>query len=238
MITMVAPIAMIAKKLASVSVCTRVFGFQKLFTSRPVRRSKCEPASAMSGIVSSVTTITRPVSCDASSCRTMDRPRDGARSAVSSAMGEEIRAGGEEGFPEARVRLHVVEMRLRIGHIERRARERRSYGRRQIGERTRAYGGQQGGAVGRPFLAVHRRDGESEDLALQPTEQRALGAATREQHVVRRQPERLEDGDRIAEREADPLEHRARQVGASMSETQAEHRSARRGVPMRSALAL
>src|SRR5215218_3463250 len=238
MITIVAPIAMTAKKLASVSVCTRVFGFQKLFTSRPVRRSKCEPASAMSVIVSSVTTITSPVSCDARSRRKKDGPRDGARSAVSSAMGEEIRARRQEGLPEARVRFGVLEMRLRIGALERRARERRSHGGREVGERTRAHGGQQCGAIGGPLLAIDRRDGQSEDLALQTTEQRALGATTGQQHVAGSQPERLEDRDGIAEREADSLEHRAREMRTGVREAQAEERPTRRRVPMRGALAL
>jgi hypothetical protein len=35
MITIVAPIAMIAKKLASVAVCTSVYEFQKLLTVSP-----------------------------------------------------------------------------------------------------------------------------------------------------------------------------------------------------------
>ena len=56
MITIVAPIAMIAKKLASVAVCTSVFEFQKLLTTSPVRRSTCEPASSVSADASRRTT--------------------------------------------------------------------------------------------------------------------------------------------------------------------------------------
>ena len=48
MITIVAPIAMIAKKLASVAVWMSVYEFKKLLTVSPVCRSGCEPASAVS----------------------------------------------------------------------------------------------------------------------------------------------------------------------------------------------
>ena len=45
MMTMVAPTAMIAKKLASVAVWISVCEFRKLLTERPVASSTCEPAS-------------------------------------------------------------------------------------------------------------------------------------------------------------------------------------------------
>src|SRR6266545_2983597 len=73
MITTVAPIAMIAKKLASVAVWTSVYEFQKLFTRSPVRRSGCEPASKVRIRVTSTTTSTSPVSCEPSSLRAMVR---------------------------------------------------------------------------------------------------------------------------------------------------------------------
>ena len=43
--TIVAPTAMIAKKLASVAVWISVYEFRKLLTVAPVSRSTCEPAS-------------------------------------------------------------------------------------------------------------------------------------------------------------------------------------------------
>ena len=47
MITIVAPIAMIAKKLASVAVWMSVFEFQKLLTDSPVRgRRASRPAAS------------------------------------------------------------------------------------------------------------------------------------------------------------------------------------------------
>ena len=50
MITIVAPIAMIAKKLASVAVWISVYEFQKLLTVAPVTRSGCDPASSVSAM--------------------------------------------------------------------------------------------------------------------------------------------------------------------------------------------
>jgi hypothetical protein len=47
MITIVAPTAMIAKKLASVAVCVSVWKLRKLLTDRPVMRSTCEPAKTV-----------------------------------------------------------------------------------------------------------------------------------------------------------------------------------------------
>ena len=64
MITTVAPIAMIAKKLASVAVWMSVCEFQKLLTVTPVARSTCEPASSVSVTATSASTTTSPVSCE------------------------------------------------------------------------------------------------------------------------------------------------------------------------------
>ena len=64
MITIVAPIAMIAKKLASVAVWMSVYEFQKLFTVAPVTRSGCEPASSVNASVTSANTMTSPISCE------------------------------------------------------------------------------------------------------------------------------------------------------------------------------
>src|SRR5829696_1173248 len=230
MITMVAPIAMMAKKLASVSVCTSVFGFQKLFTSSPVRRSTCEPASAMSAIVSKVTTITSPVSCEASSRRTMAGPRGAARSAVASAMGKEIRPCGEERLSEAHVGLRVVLVGVRIRNFEWRARERLARRRREIRERTGTDRGEERRPIGGTLLAIHRGHWQAEDLTLQPPEQCTLRASAGEQQVVRRQTDRLQDGERVAQGEADPLEHRPRQMCPSVRQAESEHRTAGCGV--------
>src|SRR5687768_1716388 len=67
MITIVAPIAMIAKKLASVAVWISVYEFQKLLTLSPVCRSGCEPASAVRMITTATSTSTSPISCEANS---------------------------------------------------------------------------------------------------------------------------------------------------------------------------
>ena len=62
MITTVAPIAMTAKKLASVAVWMSVYEFQKLLTDAPVTRSTCEPASTVSAMATIASTTTSPVS--------------------------------------------------------------------------------------------------------------------------------------------------------------------------------
>jgi hypothetical protein len=69
MMTTVAPIAMMAKNVASVAVWMRVNEFQKLLTVRPVSGSTCDPASTVSAIASATSTITRPASCRPSRCR-------------------------------------------------------------------------------------------------------------------------------------------------------------------------
>ena len=77
MMTTVAPIAMMAKKLASVAVWMSVYEFQKLFTISPVRRSTCEPARAVRRMVTRTTTSTSPVSWEPSSRRAKPRMRRG-----------------------------------------------------------------------------------------------------------------------------------------------------------------
>ena len=52
MMTIVAPTAMIAMKLASVAVWISVYELRKLLIVRPVAPSTCEPASAASAITS------------------------------------------------------------------------------------------------------------------------------------------------------------------------------------------
>jgi hypothetical protein len=60
MMTMVAPTAMIAKKLASVAVWIRVYELRKLLTVSPVKRSGCEPANAVSSAARQMMTSSRP----------------------------------------------------------------------------------------------------------------------------------------------------------------------------------
>jgi hypothetical protein len=60
MITIVAPTAMIAKKLASVAVWISVYEFRKLLTGAPVTRSGWLPANSVRTRPSSRMTSTRP----------------------------------------------------------------------------------------------------------------------------------------------------------------------------------
>src|SRR3954471_13082634 len=87
MMTIVAPIAMMAKKDASVAVCTSVLAFQKLFTAAPVTRSGCEPASSASVSVTSTTTRRRPLSCDPAIRWTMRRIGEGGGLALAGHAG-------------------------------------------------------------------------------------------------------------------------------------------------------
>ena len=70
MMTMVAPTAMIAKKLASVAVWISVCELRKLLTDCPVAASMCEPASSDSAISSATMTPTSPNCCERSRRRT------------------------------------------------------------------------------------------------------------------------------------------------------------------------
>ena len=70
MMTMVAPTAMIAKKLASVAVWISVCELRKLLTVCPVAASMCEPASSDSAISSATMTPTSPNCCERSRRRT------------------------------------------------------------------------------------------------------------------------------------------------------------------------
>ena len=63
--TTVAPTAMMAKKLASVAVCTRVYQLRKLLTTMPVLGSTCDPAATVSTVPSETITRTRPACGDA-----------------------------------------------------------------------------------------------------------------------------------------------------------------------------
>src|SRR5262245_15416795 len=135
----------------------RVYEFQKLLVIEPVRRSGCEPASAVSVRVTSTNTTTSPDSCEAASLRSAaviqgncNRTRRFIRPA------------------EPAIWLIVGRMGGRIGTFGRRAGERRASRRRQIGKCTDAHCGKQGSAVGGPFLAVHGRNRDAENLGLKP----------------------------------------------------------------------
>ena len=60
MITIVAPTAMTAKKLASVAVWISVYELRKSLTGRPVARSRWVPVNAASTTPSATMTSTRP----------------------------------------------------------------------------------------------------------------------------------------------------------------------------------
>ena len=62
----------------------------------PVRRSTCEPASAMSAMVTSATTMTSPVSCDASEPSHEECGASGDVVSAASAMRQEIGPRGRE----------------------------------------------------------------------------------------------------------------------------------------------
>src|SRR4051812_17575604 len=94
MITTVAPTAMMAKKLASVTVWRRVYEFQKEFTISPARRSKCEPAREVRRTTRATITRTRPSSWVAMSRRAW-RPRP-PREVAARATGGGAGWGGDD----------------------------------------------------------------------------------------------------------------------------------------------
>src|SRR6188472_4372925 len=69
--TMVAPTAMIAKKLASVAAWIKVYELRKLLTSTPDRGSTCDPANSVSTVPSRTITTTSPNWDDAQTRRSM-----------------------------------------------------------------------------------------------------------------------------------------------------------------------
>ena len=64
--TIVAPTAMIAKKLASVAVWISVYEFRKLLTVAPLTGSTWSPASRLSATASPMMTSSRPACCERS----------------------------------------------------------------------------------------------------------------------------------------------------------------------------
>src|SRR5262245_3229630 len=152
-----------------------VYEFQKLLVISPVRRSGCEPASAVSVRVTSTNTTTRPDSCDAASLRS-----------AAVIQGNCNRTRGFIRPAKASVWLIVRRVGGRIGMFGRRAGQRRPCGGSQIRECSDAHRGKQGGAVGGSFLPIHGRDWNAEHLGLKLANERALRAAAGEQHLLGR----------------------------------------------------
>src|SRR4051812_14965757 len=99
MITIVAPTAMMAKKLASVPTWISVCELRKLLTGTPVRRSTWVPANAVSTAPSSTMMATRPACCDARSFRNI-RARDKTVDRCALSICRESRSSSES-YPAA-----------------------------------------------------------------------------------------------------------------------------------------
>src|SRR5262245_31933701 len=115
---------------------------------------------------------------------------------------------------------------------QRRTRQCLRYGGAQVRKCADAHRSEQCRAVGWPLLAIHVRHGQSEPLRLHSPNEVALRAASGEEQFTWRQPELLEDGERIVEGEAHALEHRAREVGSCMREAQTEEGTTRGRITM------
>src|SRR5712691_10911794 len=150
MITIVAPIAMIAKKLASVAVCTSVYELRKSFAILPVSRSACEPVISVSATATSASTMTSPTSCEEISRRSVARTSDGPGRRVRRAI--------------AIVVPLILEMGARIRPLERRAPQSGLRRGTEVRKRAAADGREQRRAVRRPLLAIHRAYGQPEHL--------------------------------------------------------------------------
>src|ERR1051325_2741788 len=202
--------AMIAKKRAAVAVWIRVWEFQKLLTTAPVARSAWEPASTLRRAVTSTTTTTSPASWEATRLRASARMAGWGITRAEPLVGRLIGA-----------------VRLRIGVFRRRPGERAPHRRGEVGKRPGPHRGEQRGAVRRSLLAIHRAHRQSIDLGLEPPDERTPGAAPGQEQLGGPEPEPFQDRQRIAEREAHPLEHRAGQVGAGVGQAQPEKGPAR-----------
>ena len=97
---------------------------------------------------------------------------------------------------------------------ERRTRQGGLRGGSNVRKRTGADRREKSRTVRRPLFPIDRTYRQSKNLRLETTHECALRPATREQHVARRHPKLVEDGDGITKREAHTLDHCAREVRA------------------------
>jgi len=96
--------------------------------------------------------------------------------------------------------------------------ERRAAGLPNVGERLDPDRGEQGRTVRGPLLAIDPHHGEPVHVRLHAANEGASRPPAREEHLIDRDAEVAQNGERVAQREADAFDDRSRQMGARVGE--------------------